>query len=160
MTDSVWERVEQHLARRTEGVRRNPDTTRLAGREKGHAPPLVWGNLLNPLARLLTCAECGGPVNVHLTKRGPDGRLARYLGCSRCHHNTACCPNAGIVRLSDVEGAVVGALRHHFSDAELARQRLARFMRELQSYRDRLTADEQSARQTSLLTIWRPRARW
>jgi hypothetical protein len=144
--DRTWVKVQEILAARAEGVRRDPKTGRLAGREKGQAPPLAWGKQMSALAGLVTCAECGGPVCVIQTRAGGDGRLVRYAGCNRRHLLKARCGNAGVFRLADLEAALNEALTGFFSDTKLAGLHFRRFMQALQAHRTRLTADEERAR--------------
>jgi DNA invertase Pin-like site-specific DNA recombinase len=164
--DATWNKVQERLAARAEGIKRDPETGQLRGREKGCTPEMVFGHLMNPLNGLLRCAVCGGPFTVIMSKTGKDKRSAvcnspfivisskagkdkrmiRYMGCVRRHHLTENCENAGVFRLADLEAALGEALTDHFSDARIAAESLRAFQRTLADYRKRLTADEAKAK--------------
>lgn len=158
--DALWEKVQEILDARAEGVLKDPKTGRLQGREKGCAPGQVFGKNTTPLNGLLRCGVCGGPVAVIMSKRpGPNRRppvdakfghkaqgLTRYLGCLHRHHFKGRCANAGVCRLADLEAALQDALRGYFSDRELRDAHFRRFQEALHAHQTRRTAQEQQAR--------------
>jgi len=138
--------VQAVLNARAMGVRRDPATGCLPGREKGGAPGAVYGKATHVLNGLLKCGVCGGPVNILKTKTAPDGAAVRLVGCQNHHRFRGYCANAGLARLTDLEAALGEALEGHFSDATSMRASLRRFMRAVAAYRAQLTQDEQRAR--------------
>lgn len=146
IADRLWVKVQQVLDTRAEGVKRDPTTGRLAGREKGQVPGQVFGHRTNALNGLLSCGVCGGPMNVIMTKAAKDGSLVRYLGCLNHHRFKQHCTNAGVCRLTDLEAALGEALRGHFSDTKLMQEHFRRFLRALDAHRRAQTAEEQQAK--------------
>jgi len=143
---ALWEKVQDILDARAEGVLKDPKTGRLQGREKGCAPGQVFGKQTTPLNGLVRCGVCGGPVAVIMSKPGPDGRQIRYLGCMHRHHFKGRCDNAGVCRLADLEAALQEALRGYFSDRKLRDAHFRRFQEALHAHQTRRTAEEQRAR--------------
>ncbi len=144
--DKLWNTVQDILDARADGVRRDPKTGRLAGREKGCATSTIFGKQLNALNGLLKCGVCGGSFAVLMSKPGADGRRVRYLGCMHRHHFANHCTNAGVCRLPDLEASLGEALRGYFSDANLVEAHHRRFLQALAEHRTRQSAEEQQAR--------------
>ena len=132
---------------RADGVKRDPATGKLCGREKGVAPGQVFGKGMHVLNGLLRCGVCGGPFTIRLTRTDARGRLVRSVGCLRHQRHSEFCTNVGIVTLAAVEDALSVALVKHFSDFKLMVAHRQRFDRALAEYRQHQSADEQQATQ-------------
>jgi DNA invertase Pin-like site-specific DNA recombinase len=147
IADPTWNRVQDILDARAEGVRRDEKTGRLAGREKGCAPNQVFGKAVsNPLHGLLKCAVCRGPVVVSMSKELKDGSRVRYLACMRGHHFKDHCTNAGACRLDRLEAGLQRVLWGYFSDTKLMQAHVKRFYVALAEHRRQQTADEARAK--------------
>jgi site-specific DNA recombinase len=140
--DRTWVKVQEVLAARAEGVRRDPKTGRLMGRAQGCAPGKGYGNAWHGL---VYCGECGGPFPVIMTKPAKDGRPIHYLGCNRRHYLKERCGNAGVCRLADLDAALGDGLEGYFSDTTLAKKRMKRFLDSLAAERRKLTKEEAAA---------------
>ena len=104
---------------RADGVKRDPATGKLCGREKGVAPGQVFRKGMHVLNGLLRCGVCGRPFAILLTRTDARGRLVRSVGCLRHQRHSEFCTNVGIVTLAAVEDALSVALIRHFSDFKL-----------------------------------------
>ncbi|WP_425457295.1 recombinase family protein [Azospirillum ramasamyi] len=95
VTDDLWDTVKARQAAVTK------DMSKAESDSKGHA--LARANRpKHMLSGLLVCGECGSPFILV----GKD-----YYGCNR-HRSKGTCGNGLKVRLGDIEGRVVDALRH------------------------------------------------
>ena len=145
--EKLWHKVQDLLDSRADGVKRDPRTGKLCGREKGSGVDKVFGKSMHPLTGLLRCGISGGPFNVLRTTTDEKGRLVRSVGClHHQRHGDRHCTNVGIVKLAAVEDALSVALIRHFSDFKLMVAHRARFDRALSEYREQQSADEERAK--------------